>query len=129
MNAFDNCKLQEISFISVGNEKKQKAITSNDDYLFIDSTVEKRNDKEWALLADEYKNLNSEIKWRKNRLEQVRDALISMSDHSNSVGAGLQVQKFARRGSIAYNEIPELKSVDLDKYRGDLVQYWKVTEI
>lgn len=129
MNAFDNCKLQEISFISVGNEKKQKAITSNDDYLFIDSTVEKRHDQEWTSTAQEYRTITAEIKALEKRQKQLRDALISMSHHQNSIGGGVQVSQHARRGSVQYSRIPELQGVTLDDYRDDLITYWKVTEI
>lgn len=127
---FDTCTLPEVTFMDIGNgTKKAKQITNKDDYLFIDATVEKRDDSEWTITAQEYRQVTQEIRTLEKRQKQLRDDLISMSDHANSIGGGLRVEQLSRRGSIAYAEIPELRGVDLDKYRGDLVQYWKVTEV
>jgi hypothetical protein len=126
---FDTCTLPEVCFYAIGNEpKRAKQINNADDYLFINATVEKREDQEWTTTALEYRKITAEIKVLEKRQRQLRNALISMSDHVNSIGGGLQVQQFARRGPIAYASIPQLQGVDLDQYRGDLVQYWKVTE-
>jgi hypothetical protein len=130
LKTFDTCSLPEVCFYDIGNEpKRAKQINNADDYLFINSTVEKREDQEWTTTAQEYKEVTQEIKSLEKRQKQLRDALISMSDHANSIGGGLRVEQLARRGSIAYAEIPELRGVDLDQYRGDLITYWKVTEI
>ncbi len=130
MKTFDTCTLPEVSFYAIGNEpKRERVITSKDDYLFICTSVEKREDKDWTSTAQEYKEITQQIKELEKRQKQLRDALISMSDHQNCVGGGIRVEQLARRGTIAYNEIPELQGVDLDQYRGDLITYWKVTEI
>ena len=130
MKTFDTCTLPEVCFFAIGNEPKQaKQIHNADDYLFINTTCEKRNDEEWTTTAQTYKEITQEIKALEKRQKQLRDALISMSDHASSIGGGLRVEKHARRGSIAYAEIPQLQGVDLDQYRGDFTTYWKVTEI
>ena len=130
LKTFDNCSLPEVCFYAIGNEpKRAKQIKSQDDYLFINTSCEKRNDSEWTITALEYRQITQEIKALEKRQKQLRDALISMSDHANSIGGGLQVQQCVRKGAVAYSEIPQLQGIDLDKYRGDLVQYWKVTEV
>ena len=128
--SFDTCTLPEVCFYAIGSEpKRARTITNPDDYLFINATVEKRNDEEWTETAQEYKEITQQIKALEKRQKQLRDALISMSDHANSIGGGVRVEQCVRKGSVLYSEIPELKGVNLDVYRGELVQYWKVTEI
>jgi uncharacterized protein YhaN len=130
MKTFDTCTLPEICFYSIGNEpKKARQINSNDDYLFINTSIEKRNDQEWTTTAQEYRKITAEIKALEKRQKQLRDALISMSDHVNSIGGGVRLEQHARRGVIEYSRIEELKGIDLDQYRGEMVTYWKVTEI
>jgi hypothetical protein len=34
-----------------------------------------------------------------------------------------------RKGAIQFLEIPEIRDLDLEKYRGEPVEYWKVTEL
>lgn len=128
--SFDSCTLPEVCFYAIGNEpKRAKQITNPDDYLFINATVEKRNDEEWTTTAQEYREITQQIKTLEKRQKQLRDALISMSDHANSIGGGVRVEQCVRRGVIEYSRIDALKGINLDEYRGDLVQYWKVTEI
>lgn len=130
LKSFDLCSLPEVCFYAIGNEpKRAKTITNTDDYLFINSSVEKRNDDEWTNTAQEYKAITQQIKALEKRQKQLRDALISMSDHQDSIGGGVRVEQCVRKGCVLYSEIPELQGVDLDQYRGDLVQYWKVIEI
>lgn len=130
MKTFDTCTLPEVCFYSNGKDPLQSKQIQNDyDCLFINTTVEKREDQEWTTTAQEYKQVTQEIKALEKRQKQLRDALISMSNHVNSIGGGVRLEQLARRGSVSYSEIPELKGVNLDKYRGDLVKYWKVSEI
>lgn len=129
---FDTCTLPEVCFMSFGNEEKKRIqIKSNKDYEdnFIVDRVEKRTDDEWTILAVEYRMLKAEIKQKEKRLEQLRDALVSMSETACSIGGGLMVEQCERKGAIQYSAIPQLISVDLEHYRGEPIKYWKVTEV
>jgi hypothetical protein len=130
--AFDNCSLPEVYFHSIGAEEAKPVLIKNkSDYEnnFITLSSEKRNDAEWLELAAEYNQLKDLDKITKKRIDQVRDALIGMSEAQCSTGGGIQVEKCERKGSVLYSEIPFLRDIDLDKYRGDSIEYWKVTQI
>lgn len=130
MKTFDTCTLPEVCFYAIGNEpKRAKQINSADDYLFINSTVEKRDGQEWITTAQEYREITAEIKALEKRQKQLRDALISMSDHQNSIGGGIHLMQCVRKGAVDYSRIDALKGIDLNQFRGEFITYWKVTEI
>lgn len=132
MKTFDLCALPEVCFHSIGNEPKQ-AIQINKDSDYEDNFIELNNsirdDRDWLQLAGEYKSLKADDKKRKKRMEQIKDALVSMSETACSTGGGLTVEKCVRKGAIQFLEIPEVRDLDLEKYRGESVEYWKVTEV
>ncbi len=130
MKTFDTCTLPEVCFYAIGNEpKRERKINSKDDYLFINTSCEKRDDDEWTTTAQEYKEITQQMKSLEKRQKQLRDALIGMSEHANSIGGGIRVEQLARRGCVEYSRIDALKGINLDDYRGEFITYWKVTEV
>lgn len=63
-------------------------------------------------------------------LEKQYDSLMSCLKESFNQGQSrwdnYQLTVTSRPGSVDYSSIPELKSVDLDKYRKDPVQVYKL---
>lgn len=47
--------------------------------------------------------------------------------YNPSVGGGIRLQKVCSRGRVNYDIIPELKLVDLEKYRHEGGDSWRVT--
>jgi putative phage-type endonuclease len=82
--------------------------------------------EEWRSLATAYRNVCDEIK----RLEEIKEAhrkeLLKLCEDRSCLGEGIRVMKTIMRGRVAYDEIPELKSVDLDKYRKRSTALWKI---
>jgi len=60
---------------------------------------------------------------------KAKNRLLDLTDDGNCFGGGVKCSKFKRQGSIDYKKIPELKGVDIDKYRGKDVYYWVVKEV
>lgn len=60
--------------------------------------------------------------------EKARQELIDASLGRNTRGFGIRIQKLLRKGPIVYEDIPELKSIDVEKYRKDAISYFKVIE-
>jgi len=87
-----------------------------------------RTDPHFIEKADKY----SLIKRERQRLEQeedaLRDELIRESGGLSVKVSGLTISKSPRRGNIEYNAIPELKSIDLNKYRKKSIEVWTVRE-
>jgi hypothetical protein len=52
-----------------------------------------------------------------------------MADKDICVGGGIELQRITKKGSIEYDNIPELDFVDLEKYRKESSEYWKISEI
>lgn len=52
--------------------------------------------------------------------------LVSLSGEQDSSGKEYVLSTHSRLGSVEYNRIPELKTVDLNKYRKDNVKVWKL---
>lgn len=76
------------------------------------------------------KNYN-ECKLEKERVEilyeDARQELISLADNHNSKGAGMRVTKSVRKGNVNFSNIPELKDVDLEKYRNEAITTWRIS--
>lgn len=88
----------------------------------IDRDYIKRNDPEWNQLAKrliEISNLEEEK-------EMIRKRLIEISGNSNSMGAGITLSKFMRKGNVDYKAIPQLKEVDLEKYRKGTIETYRI---
>jgi putative phage-type endonuclease len=80
----------------------------------------------WEIYSKEYQELRKEIKRLQEREEQVKNELICLSGHGNAQGSGIKLSKGYRKGSINYQDIPEIKNVDLDKYRKESTEFWKI---
>jgi len=87
-----------------------------------------RVDPEWEEVASNW----AEIKERILRLQEheklLRDRLIEMADENSTMGSGIKLTKGIRKGVVQYAEIPELKEVDLDKYRKESSVTWTLTK-
>lgn len=93
-----------------------------DAHIYIDHDEFKAAAAEWiacrrALTAAQEKESKAKAK------------LLDLTDDGNCFGGGVKCSKFKRKGSIDYKKIPELKGVDIDKYRGKDVYYWVVKEV
>lgn len=81
--------------------------------------------KEWAILymdaKSQIKNLEEELEVYKKNLEKI------ISHPRNRIGE-FTVNRILKKGTIDYGKIPELKSVDLEKYRKNPTSYINVTK-
>ena len=57
-----------------------------------------------------------------------KDKLIEMTNNKNSYGSGICLTKTTRKGAIDYSSIPEIKEIDLEKYRKPSCEFWTVRE-
>ena len=131
IKTFDKCTLPTVCYQSYTDGPKSPVhINRPEDfeYNFIDQP-EYHEEKEWLELAKEHRQLKEEVKWRENRLAQIRDGLLGMSTAANSIGGGIRVERCVRKGAIKYSAIPELLGVDLDLYRDEPTEYYKIVEI
>ena len=51
--------------------------------------------------------------------DKLKDKLLKLSAGRNVKGFGVSVCFFDKKGAVDYKKIPELRNIDLDKYRKD----------
>jgi len=88
----------------------------------------KRSDLEWAKAVSSWKDSKLDLEAAKTRESIYRESLIGMADRTNSIGSGVRVQRVLRMGSVDYKSVPELKDVDLEKYRKESIESWRITQ-
>lgn len=80
----------------------------------------------WKGAAEKYRVINERIKALEYEKENYRQEILQLCADQNCAGGGIKVMKTIMRGRVAYDEIPEIKDVDLDKYRKSPTTTWKV---
>lgn len=92
---------------------------------------EDREDSLWDEAAFEFLMLEKELEWYeelKKKRDEFRDRLIELANGRNSRGSGIKLTQTFPKGRISYEEIPELKLVDLEKYRAPSQERWTVSK-
>lgn len=84
------------------------------------------NEPDWLRISSGYRNLCDQIKNLEELKEEHRRELIKLSGDQNCSGGGVKIMKSVIRGRISYDDIPELKGVNLDKYRKSSTTTWKI---
>jgi len=90
---------------------------------------EYRSDDAWVELEKQYVDLQEEIKSKELLLSSVKEQLIRLAADKPCLGETLRVEKLTRKGVIDYAKIPELKDVDLEKYRRESTSYYKISVV
>jgi len=80
----------------------------------------------WHSNSKEYQKICREIKFLEEAKEIYRKELIKLSGDQNCQGDGIKVIKSVMKGRVAYDEIPEIKDLDLEKYRKPSSTSWKI---
>lgn len=91
-----------------------------------DRDYTERNDSAWANAASEWALVHKQLEQLKDKEKQYRDMLIQLSEDKNSVGHGVKLQRIVRKGAVDYKAVPELQDIDLEKYRKEPVESWRI---
>lgn len=86
-----------------------------------------REDLLWKTQVSKYRFAKHQMEIERLKMEEAKDALVNLAGSSATKGAGLVCSKLLRRGNVDYNSIPELKQVDLEKYRKPKIEYWRIS--
>ena len=84
------------------------------------------HDSSWISAAHEYRRLSAHIKDLEDLKDSCRKHLLKLSGDNNCVAQGIRVMKTVMRGRVDYDAIPEIKGVDLNKYRKGSTTTWKI---
>lgn len=80
----------------------------------------------WEVYADGYREVLHKIKVLEEHKEQYREELLKLCGDQPCVGRGIKAIKTMVKGRVAYDEIPEMQSVDVEKYRKGPTTTWKI---
>lgn len=86
-----------------------------------------RDDALWNECANKWKAVTNAMKEMEKNEEELRKQLIFLSGESNTKGAGISLCQIQRKGTVDYSKVPELKGIDLDKYRKGSTNSWRIT--
>lgn len=93
----------------------------------IEKDYEQKRGQEWQRPTDRYKYLTEQRKLIDDEMELVREEIIALTDDRNCIGNGIKVSKLISKGRVDYDAIPELKTINLDDYRKEPIQTWRIT--
>lgn len=80
----------------------------------------------WHSLLSEYKELDDNEKQIAVRKKELRKKIMEMSEGRNVTGYSVKAWHTEKKGPVNYKKIPELRQVDLEKYRGDPVKSFTI---
>ncbi|MFW9875232.1 MAG: lambda-exonuclease family protein [Candidatus Thorarchaeota archaeon] len=89
--------------------------------------VDQNNNVTWIELSEKWKVINKNLKSIEKQEKDLRKQLIKIAEKRNSIGNDIQLTFSAKKGNINYDEIPELKNVDLEKYRKSPVEFCRLS--
>lgn len=84
-------------------------------------------DSLWYAFSNEYRKACERIKVEEEIKQSYRKELIKLCNNQNCEGGGIEIRKTISKGRVAYDNIPELEGVDLDKYRKSPITSWTIT--
>lgn len=116
-----------IKKLCVEEKKFWKCVEELNPPPLTDKDYDPRHDTAWMSAASEWININKELQQLKDKEKECRELLIELANNKNTIGQGVKLQRILRKGSIDYKAVLELKDVDLEKYRKDTVQSWRVS--
>lgn len=86
-----------------------------------------RNDSIWSDRAKDYLKVTETLKKLEDEQKKIKSDLISMAENKSTKGAGLSLAKIIRKGSVDYSLVPQLQEVDLEKYRKNPIETWRLS--
>lgn len=92
-----------------------------------DADVIRREDADWAAAASAFTQAKQAADLADDVVTQAREALVALARHPKEQGAGVSVTRFWKAGAVNYKAVPELKGVNLERYRGKLREEVRVT--
>jgi putative phage-type endonuclease len=91
-----------------------------------DRDYAERNDSAWANAASEWTLVSKQLEELKLKEKLHRETLIQLAGEHNCIGNKVKLQKILRKGTVDYKAVPELKDVDVEKYRKQPTESWRI---
>lgn len=85
-----------------------------------------RTDPEWTNLMPRLAKAMANVEEAKAIEKELREQAIALTGGKSCQGAGVRLQKIVRKGAVDYKAIPELESIDVEKYRKPPSETWRL---
>lgn len=79
-----------------------------------------------AKILEEYDELQDAIDQATARRKEILQQIIDAAKEKDALVCGRKLTKVERKGAVDYGKIPELKAVDLEKYRKKPTTFWQI---
>jgi putative phage-type endonuclease len=122
---------RDTKYINQLNEAEQKFWDNLQDFVpppLTGKDYEAHESEERIRLAREWLEVNERLTRDEKLEKQLREMLINEAGDRNTVGGGVKILMSGRAGSVDYKAIPEIKGVNLDKFRKEPVKFFRVTK-
>jgi hypothetical protein len=86
-----------------------------------------RDDVDWAAAAQAFAAAKQAADVADEAVAKAREALVNLAKHPKEQGSGVSVTRFWKAGAVSYKDVPALRGVNLDKYRGKMREEVRVT--
>jgi len=86
-----------------------------------------RDDQEWVAVSNKWRAIKQQLELLENEEKSLRNTLIQMANNHSTIGGGIRLTRSTRRGSVQYAQIPEIRGIDLEKYRKKPTEIWRLT--
>ncbi len=80
----------------------------------------------WQEYSVMYMDVDMSLKALEEKKDYLRKKLIEMCGDNSCQGSGIKVISTLIKGRVDYDEIPEIKGIDLNKYRKASTKTWKI---
>ena len=118
-----------MSLIREGWDDFQQYLDSDAPPPLTDADSAQRTDAAWAAAAKVYLEAKATADAADTALEAARKALVGLLRHPRESGEGVNVVKLWKAGNVDYKAVPELRGVNLDRYRGKGREEVRVTVV
>jgi len=88
--------------------------------------MDMKDNLDWREYSRMYQETDATIKSLEEKKDYLRRKIIQLCGDQCCIGHGIKVIKTSMKGRVAYDEIPEMKGVDLEKYRKASITSWKI---
>jgi len=77
-----------------------------------------RDDSAWQEAATRFLEAKAQSEESAAALDEAKAALVALTSHPSESGSGVSVTQYWKRGSVDYKNVPALKGMDLEPFRG-----------
>jgi putative phage-type endonuclease len=125
VEVFPDMKFKE-AFLPVANKFWKCVFLNEPPELQALDYKDMSEDPLWEVYAQNYLETIQKIKLLEEHKESYREELLKLCADQPCIGRGIKVIKTMMKGRVAYDEIPEMQGVDVEKYRKSPTTTWKI---